>query len=132
MVVDARGLKVIDRDISTQDREKIQATMESDRVLGVQQFPTITFKSTSIEFTGENQLVVRGNLTIRGKTNPISVQVTLGQPGPGLRATGKSQFKQTQFGIKPVSAGMGTVRVRDLMTIEFVIEGFVVTPRKNN
>ncbi len=122
VVVNSRELKVIDQKVSAGDRQKIQATMESNRVLDVQQFPTITFKSTSVEPLGENQLRVKGNLTIKGRTNLVTVQVTLIPQASGMKAFGKTQFKQTQFGIKPVTAGLGTVRVQDLMTLGFVIQ----------
>ena len=38
-----------------------------------------------------------------------------------LRATGYCSVRQTDFGIKPVRAGGGTVRVADRVTIEFAV-----------
>ncbi len=53
----------------------------------------------------------------------MTVDATLEQGGAQLKAAGKSQFKQTTFGMHPVTAGLGTVRVRDQMTISFVVFG---------
>lgn len=41
----------------------------------VDNFPTMTFKSTGVEITGENSARLNGDLTIRGETRPISVEV---------------------------------------------------------
>ncbi|MCA9557587.1 MAG: YceI family protein [Myxococcales bacterium] len=42
----------------------------------VKQFPTLAFTSTAWKKTGENTYDVTGNMTIAGKTNPITVAVT--------------------------------------------------------
>ncbi len=39
--------------------------------------PTLTFKSTKWEKTGENQFQVTGDLTMAGKTHPVTLDVTL-------------------------------------------------------
>lgn len=40
-------------------------------------FPTIEFKSTKIESTGQNKLRVTGDLTLHGETNPITADMTV-------------------------------------------------------
>ncbi|HYQ80511.1 MAG TPA: YceI family protein [Anaeromyxobacteraceae bacterium] len=39
-------------------------------------YPTITFKSTKVEKAGDGQLRVTGDLTMRGVTKPVTLQVT--------------------------------------------------------
>ena len=39
----------------------------------------------------------------------------------GLTATGKARLRQTDFGIKPVSAGGGTVKVKNELGLDFRI-----------
>jgi polyisoprenoid-binding protein YceI len=69
-----------------------------------------------------NQLRIRGNLTIRGKTQPIVVALTLHKQDDGsYRAVGKYSFKQTAFGIKPISLAGGTVKVKDELQTNFEI-----------
>ncbi len=121
LAVNAKALQVIDPKMSAKDRAKIQATMESDRVLDVQHYPQIKFKSLRIEPMGADHLRVIGNLTIRGQTHSVVVEAGLQQAGSLLKAEGQSRFKQTTFGIQPVTAGLGTVRVRDEMTISFQV-----------
>jgi polyisoprenoid-binding protein YceI len=126
VVVDAKGLRVADPELSAKDRQKVQAKMESERVLGVNKFPTIAFKSTSVSREGERGLVVSGNLTLRGQTRGIVLRGTVEQGEARLRVTGSTQFKQTEFGIKPVSAGLGAVRVKDVVRVTFLACGEAV------
>jgi len=57
----------------------------------------IVFKSTGAEAAGQGLWTLRGNLTMRGQTWPVTVQVKL-KDG---RYTGETTVKQTEFGIKP-------------------------------
>jgi len=72
----------------------------------VEQFPQATFTSTSVEQTGENQLAVTGDLTIRGITKPATLDVTVtammehpmaNKPAVGLIAT--TTVSRTAFGM---------------------------------
>lgn len=60
--------------------------------------PTITFKSTKVEVTGENTFDVTGNLTILGTTKPVTLATTINKaanhpmrnvPTVGVSATAK-------------------------------------------
>src|SRR5690349_23925122 len=61
--------------------------------------------------------LVAGKLTIRGTTRPVTAPVAVSVDGSTLKATGKFSFKQTDFGIKPISVG-GVVKVKDELTIK--------------
>jgi polyisoprenoid-binding protein YceI len=113
-------IRVIDPKESASDRAKIQKTMESE-VLGVSEFPQVTFESTAIERgTTADGLSIRGRLTIRGKTQPVTIPVTLTRLQDGAyRAAGEYRFKQTSFGIKPIQLAGGTVKVKDEILTEF-------------
>ena len=52
-----------------------------------------------------------------GQTHPVVVNVS----GKGDHYTGKATVKQTEFGMKPVTVGGGTVKVKDEVEIEFAI-----------
>jgi polyisoprenoid-binding protein YceI len=121
LAVDAKSLQVVDPELSVGDRKKIQATMEGERVLGVKEYPTITFKSTKFEAEPNHQFLVHGNLTIRDMTRPVILHANLELTGPQVKASGQCQFKQTEFGIRPVTAGLGTVKVQDQITITFQV-----------
>ncbi|MGH9715314.1 MAG: YceI family protein [Candidatus Acidiferrales bacterium] len=50
--------------------------LKSQHFLDVAQYPTITFKSTSITKTGDDTYDLNGNLTIRGVTKPVTLKVS--------------------------------------------------------
>ena len=47
----------------------------SSKFLAVDEFPVMTFKSTSIEQSGEDQYTLTGDLTIKSNTHPVTLQV---------------------------------------------------------
>jgi polyisoprenoid-binding protein YceI len=114
--VDARALRVIDKDASEKERAAVQTTMLRPEVLDSERFNYIVFKSTSAESAGGGKLVLHGDLTLRGKIRPMNVQVTL-KDG---RYTGEAVVKQTDFGIKP--PGIAGVRAKNEVRIEFEVQ----------
>jgi polyisoprenoid-binding protein YceI len=111
--VNARALHVIDNGESEKDRAEVQKTMLGPEVVDSEHHPDIVFKSTGAESTGNGKWTLRGNLTLRGQTRPVTVQVTL-KDG---RYNGETSVKQTDFGIKPL--GIAGVRAKDEVRIEF-------------
>jgi polyisoprenoid-binding protein YceI len=56
------------------------AHLRSPDFLDVENFPQITFKGNQVEWSGDHDYVVTGELTIRGVTRPVSLAVRyLGQ-----------------------------------------------------
>ena len=61
--------------IDTQDETR-DAHMRSDDFFGVEDHPTISFRSTAVlPGKGENEWEVDGDLTIKGNTRPVTVDV---------------------------------------------------------
>jgi polyisoprenoid-binding protein YceI len=61
--------------IDTQDETR-DAHMRSNDFFGVEEHPTISFRSTAVRpGQGENRWQVDGELTIRGNTRPVTVDV---------------------------------------------------------
>ena len=114
--VNARELKVIDKDESQKARAEVQNTMLGPEVLDSERFNDIVFKSTSAESTGDGKWTLHGNLSLRGQTRPVAVRVTL-KDG---RYAGEAIVKQTDFGIKP--PGIAGVRAKDEVRIEFEVQ----------
>jgi polyisoprenoid-binding protein YceI len=113
-------IRVIDPGESDKDRKEVQKTMETE-VLRVSEYPRVIFESTDVERAGDvNRFRVHGNLTIRGKTLPVIIPVTLARLGDGTyRATGGYNFKQSSFLIKPIQLAGGTVKVKDELQTKF-------------
>jgi polyisoprenoid-binding protein YceI len=113
-------IRVIDPGESEKDRAEVQKTMET-QVLRVSEYPRVTFESTGVEQNGAlSRLRLRGNLTIRGKTQPVIIPVTVTRLSDGTyRATGEYKFKQSTFLIKPIQLAGGAVKVKDELQVEF-------------
>jgi polyisoprenoid-binding protein YceI len=65
------------------------------------------------------ELQVAGQLTLHGQTRTIAFQAYLALEDGDVHVVGDVEIKQTDFGIEPVSAGLGTVKVKDEVTIAF-------------
>jgi hypothetical protein len=115
--LDSRKMRVLDPDISADNRTEIQHTMEGTAVLDVAHFPEISYRSTAITRTGEAHWEVHGNLNLHGKNEPVMVQVSF----EGGHYRGSASFKQSIFGINPIRIAGGTVKVKDEVKIEFDI-----------
>lgn len=70
--------------------EKRDAHLRSDAFFDVEKFPNITFKSTKITKAGKGKLKVKGDLTIRGKTNSVVLDVDF--PGTPVTAYGDTHM----------------------------------------
>ncbi len=116
VVVRTADLKVLDPGIKESDRAEIQSTMLGPKVLDAARFPEIRFRSIRVERTG-NGWKIEGELTLRGQTRPVTVSAR----EDGGRYTAATAFKQTAFGIAPVNAAGGTVKVKDEVKLEFEV-----------
>jgi polyisoprenoid-binding protein YceI len=121
--IDARSLIVLDRDVKRSEREKISSNMHKE-VLESEKYQKISFKSVSVsdlQQTGEDRfnLKLNGDLTLHGVTKRIGVLVTGTINQQQLRAEGRYILKQSDYGIKPPSAGAGTVKVKDEVVVNF-------------
>jgi polyisoprenoid-binding protein YceI len=55
--------------------EQRDSDLRSSNFLEVDKYPTITFKSTRIEPSGQDRYALTGDLTIKGNTRPVTLQV---------------------------------------------------------
>jgi polyisoprenoid-binding protein YceI len=114
--VDVRTMRVIDKDASDSDRADVQKTMLGPDVLDSDKHPDIVFRSTSAGPSGDSRWTLRGNLTIRNQTRPVTVKVSL-KDG---HYAGEASIKQTDFGITP--PGVSGIRAKDELKIEFDVQ----------
>jgi polyisoprenoid-binding protein YceI len=80
--------------------------LRSDHFFDVQKYPTMTFRSTKLESAGTDKLKITGDLTIRGITKPVTLDVEgpskpfndgQGHLHMGVSATGT--VNRTDFGM---------------------------------
>jgi polyisoprenoid-binding protein YceI len=104
--------------------------LRSSTFLGVDEFPTITFKSTGVEPAGPDKYALTGDLTIKGVTHPVTLQVTrygeFNDPMMGHRiAYGAStQINRKDFGLSFSMVLDGRLVVGE--QIQITIEGELV------
>src|SRR5262245_29883350 len=79
--------------------------LRSPNFLETDTYPVITFTSTGVESAGEDQYAVTGDLTIKGHTQPVVLQMTpLGEfndPAMGHRIgySGHGKISRKDFGL---------------------------------
>jgi polyisoprenoid-binding protein YceI len=115
--VDSRKMRVLDPEVAADKRAEIQHTMLSAAVLDAEKFPEISYQSTCVTSRGEGRWEVRGDLTLHGKKQAVTVEVSL-KDG---HYRGSASIKQSDFGIEPIRIAGGTVKVKDELKIEFDI-----------
>jgi polyisoprenoid-binding protein YceI len=87
-------------------------------------FPTATFKSTKVNFEGDRPVSIEGQLTLKGITRPVTLQITAFQLAPNpivkkdaVGANATALVKRTDF-----NAGKYAPYVGDDVTINIAIE----------
>jgi polyisoprenoid-binding protein YceI len=104
--------------------------LRSSNFLEVDKFQRITFKSTSVEPSGEDRYTLTGDLTIKGNTRPVTLQVKkygeFNDPMMGHRIaySAQSQINRKDFGLSFNMMLDGKFVVSD--QIQIMIEGELV------
>jgi polyisoprenoid-binding protein YceI len=124
---DAAALRVTGKGEAASDVPTVERTMLSARVLDVERFPTIAFRTrrVSVAFgaAGAAALTIDGDMTLHGKTRPLTVRSSAAVDASGrVTATGTFTLKQTDFDMVPVTAAGGTIRVKNELDIQFVLK----------
>jgi polyisoprenoid-binding protein YceI len=125
---DSSALRVTGKGESPADAAAVQQTMLGDKVLDVRRFPKIAFQSRHVlvatHTANTAEVTIEGDLTLHGATRPMTVRakVTLDAENH-FTARGGFSFKQTDFGMEPVTAAGGTIRVKDQLDVQFVLRG---------
>jgi polyisoprenoid-binding protein YceI len=98
--------------------------IQGEDFLDTAKFPTITYKSTKVNFKGDVPSTVEGNLTIKGVTKPVTLTITHFQcmDHPMMKklacgANATATIKRTEF-----NAGKYAPHVGDDVTLSFAIE----------
>ncbi len=84
--------------------------------------PTITYKVSSYELTtidGAQQATLTGTLTLGGVEKPLVVVTKAKEEAGMLRVTGTQKVTMTEFGIKPPTLMMNTLKVGNDVTVGF-------------
>jgi len=93
---------------------KLDEHLKSEDFFNVAKFPTMTFKSKKLNFTGDKPSSVDGEITLLGVTKPLTLTISAFQCAPnkfvnkdacGADATGT--IKRTDFGMTKYAPNLG-------------------------
>lgn len=115
----------------TADRD---AHLRSSDFFEVDNYPAMTFKSTGVKQSDDDEFVVTGDLTIKGVTKSIDLEVELlgegGDPWGGTRVgiEAKGEISRKEFGIDFNIPGSGDkVMIGDKIKLQIVAEAVLQT-----
>ncbi len=107
-------------EISDDARARTRNNMLGERVLDAARYPHITVSSAGIEGPPDRPRVTL-DITIRETTRRLAVPVTLNRDADSLRAEGRLELLQSDFGIEPFTVLGGALRVEDRVELVFTV-----------
>jgi polyisoprenoid-binding protein YceI len=109
------------------DIAKIQQEMLGPNVLDSRRYPriTVTSRQSMAKPVGPRVFDVRlgCDLELHGVVRPISVPLRVAITDDRIEARGTTTIRQTDFGIQPVTAAGGTIKVKNEVAIRFTFVG---------
>ena len=81
------------------DNKKRDDHLKKQEFFGVEQFPLIHFQTTYIQKTTEGKYIVKGNLTIKSVTKPVSIGFSFQQHGVDAIFQGNFIINRLDYGI---------------------------------
>ena len=97
-VMDMTSLIVTD--LEGEYKGKLEGHLKSDDFFGIENFPTASLVFNEVKSTGKNSYSVTGDLTIKGKTNPVTFSISI----YGNKATASLKVDRTKYDVKYGSA----------------------------
>ena len=104
-------------------RKQVTKEMHGSKILDSSQFPVATFDIASCKPTGVTKdtglptYQATGNFTLHGQTRAVTIPCIVKQEKGWLHITGSFSFKQSDYGIEPLSKGFGSIGVADQLTV---------------
>lgn len=131
--VAAASLRDHQAKLSARDIARVEGQTRGAEILDSARFPRILFEAGQLEAAqlpsgaGEFRGTLAGTLMLHGQSRPLKFPVRGRVAAQRLEADATVTFKQSDFGIRPYSTALGTIAVRDEVTIEIAL---VAVPRK--
>ncbi|MCW2686673.1 MAG: hypothetical protein JWR37_1563 [Mycobacterium sp.] len=98
--------------------EKAVARSNALKSLGTNRFPRIHFRAEDVEKTGDGYRLT-GTLDIHGMARKRVIDLAVEDLGASWRLSGSAVVRQSEFGVKPYSLMMGSMKVVDEVTVSF-------------
>jgi polyisoprenoid-binding protein YceI len=112
---------------SASDRQEIETRMREE-VLQVASFPQIQFESSGfaaqLHDGNEWDVKISGRLALCGNVRRIDVSGRLAVYRDGVRLVGATPLRMSEFGIQPVTALAGAIKLNDQLQVKFDLVGW--------
>jgi len=123
-VVQTASVDTNDNDKGNRPRSRDEHLRSAD-FFNVAEFPTMTYKSTSVKFAGETPTSVEGDLTLLGVTKPVTITIDRFRCNPATATqkercggSASAKIKRSDFGMK-----RGVPSIGDDVALAFGFEG---------
>jgi polyisoprenoid-binding protein YceI len=117
----ADSLELLDQ-VREADRREITERMRRD-VLESSTYPEIVYRSDDVSSDpigpGRFRVRIGGRLTLHGTTEPHRLDAEVQVFGDGLRLLGECPLRLSDYGIRPVTALAGAIRLKDELKVSF-------------
>ncbi|HUL99485.1 MAG TPA: YceI family protein [Mycobacterium sp.] len=98
--------------------EKGIARSNALKSLDAKRFPSISFRTSEVTKTADGYRLT-GTLDIHGKSRTQTVDLRVEDLGESWRMSTDVPVRQSEFGVKPYSLFMGSMKVADEVTVSF-------------
>lgn len=87
---------LVSNDLEGEYKGKLEGHLKSDDFFGVEAHPTSKLVFTTVKSTGKNSYEVTGNLTVKGKSNPVAFDISV----YGNKATATMKVDRSLYDVK--------------------------------
>lgn len=91
---------LVTTDLTGEYKEKLDGHLKSEDFFGVEKYNTASLIITKVKPTGKNTYSASANLTIKGKTNPVTIEISI----VGNKANASLKVDRTKYDIRYGSA----------------------------
>ena len=121
-----KAVRTVDVSVPVQSLDCGNGTMNAHlrNALKMQANPTIEFRLSQYDVVPggatEGTVKLKGNLTIAGQERPVTIEANVASDAGGaLRVKGSKEILMSEFGVRPPTLMMGTLKVRDRVVVNF-------------
>ncbi|WP_347923966.1 YceI family protein [Pontimicrobium sp. SW4] len=87
---------IANTDLEGEYKKKLEGHLKSDDFFGINNFPTATLVFTKVKSTGKNSYEVTGDITIKGKTDTVTFDISI----YGNKANASLKIDRTKFDVR--------------------------------
>ncbi len=134
LTVDERALRARESaadfppDVPDSAREGTRRNMLGPALLAAADYPEIVLSALSLEPLDTDAVMAHIRASVRGAAHDITVPVRYERSAAAVVASGETTLRQSDLGLKPFSAALGTLQVQDEMRISFRIVAHPAPP----